>query len=135
VTSFPPVLDGAGRPLDQVRLVGLSARGRHGVFESERRDGQPFGVVVVLHLDTRAAAAGDSLAETVDYGALGVAVGELVRGEPVDLIETLAARIAEACLQHERVAAVDVSVHKPQAPIPETFEDVIVAIRRTRDAG
>jgi dihydroneopterin aldolase len=132
VDGFGPVLDAAGRPLDQVRLAGLSARGRHGVFESERRDGQRFGVDVVLHLDTRPAAASDALADTIDYGALATAVAAAVRGEPVDLIETLAARIAALCLGDPRVAAVDVTVHKPHAPITEAFGDVAVAIRRTR---
>ena len=92
----------------------------------------PFGVDVVLHLDTRAAATSDRLADTVDYGALAVGVADLVRGEPVDLIETLADRIARACLSDPRVAAVDVAVHKPQAPIPESFTDVAVAVRRAR---
>jgi dihydroneopterin aldolase / 2-amino-4-hydroxy-6-hydroxymethyldihydropteridine diphosphokinase len=120
---------------DEIRLTGLTARGRHGVFEHERRDGQDFVVDVVLRLDTAAAAASDDLAATVDYGALAVRVAEVVRGEPVDLIETLAERIARACVAAADcagVASVGVVVHKPSAPIVETFADVAVSIQRTR---
>jgi dihydroneopterin aldolase / 2-amino-4-hydroxy-6-hydroxymethyldihydropteridine diphosphokinase len=133
--DFGPVLGRAGRPLDQIQLIGLTARGYHGVFPDERRDGQDFVVDAVLHLDTTAAAGSDDLAETVNYGALAVRIADVVRGEPVDLIETLAARIAENCLASAdaaRVVAVDVTVHKPQAPITEPFTDVLVAIRRDR---
>jgi dihydroneopterin aldolase/2-amino-4-hydroxy-6-hydroxymethyldihydropteridine diphosphokinase len=132
-TTFPAVTGPGGRPLDQVRLVGLRARGHHGVFEHERREGQDFVVDVVLHLDTRAAAAADDLTRTVHYGELATAVADAIRGDPVDLVETLATRIAGRCLRDPRVVAADVAVHKPQAPITEEFGDVVVAVRRYRD--
>lgn len=122
-----------GRALDRIRLLGLTATGHHGVFEFERREGQPFVVDAVLHLDTRPAAATDDLTRTVHYGELAQALADVIRGEPVDLIETLAARLASVCLADERVVAVDLAVHKPQAPVAEDFGDVVVAIRRYRD--
>lgn len=130
--TLPPVTDDQGRPMDRILLSGLTVRGYHGVFPQERRDGQDFVVDVVLHLDTRAAAAADDLARTVHYGDLAAELATVVRGEPVDLIETLAARLADVALADLRVAAADVTVHKPSAPIPETFADVAVTIRRTR---
>lgn len=130
--NLPVVPDGEGRPLDQVRVSGLRAFGRHGVFEHERRDGQEFVVDAVLHLDSRAAASSDDLADTVDYGTLALRLADIVGGEPVDLIETLAARLAGAALADPRVAAVDVTVHKPQAPVPVPFADIAVTVRRTR---
>lgn len=126
------VLDVGGSPLDRIELTGLTARGFHGVFDVERREGQDFRVDVVLHVDTREAAATDDLAATVHYGELASALAGVVRGDPVDLIETLATRLADVCLADERVEAADVVVHKPHAPIPEQFGDVAVAIRRTR---
>jgi 7,8-dihydroneopterin aldolase/epimerase/oxygenase len=87
---------------------------------------------VVLALDTRAAAAGDDLGTTVDYGAVARAVVAEVEGEPVSLVETLAQRIADRCLEHARVEEVEVTVHKPDAPIPVPFEDVTVTIARRR---
>jgi dihydroneopterin aldolase len=118
---------------DRIELRGLHVLGRHGVFAHERTDGQEFVVDVVLHVDTRAAAASDDLADTVDYGGLASRVATIVGGEPVALIETLAARIAADCLTDARVERVAVSVHKPQAPIPLAFDDVVVHIERGRD--
>ncbi len=117
---------------DRVALLGLTARGRHGVFPAERRDGQPFVVDLTLRLDTVAAATSDDLVDTVDYGALADDVIAIVEGEPVNLIETLAARIADRCLADPRVAGTQVTVHKPQAPVRHTFRDVAVTIDRSR---
>jgi dihydroneopterin aldolase len=127
-----PVLDEQGRPLDQVALRGLRVRGRHGVLAAEKSLGQWFTVDVVLHLDTRAAAAGDDLSATVDYGTLAEQVAAVVGGEPVDLIETLAQRVADVALQAAAVSAVDVAVHKPEAPVTVPFDDVVVSVRRWR---
>lgn len=117
---------------DRISLVGLQAHGRHGVLDTERMAGQVFGVDVVLGLDTRPAAASDDLADTVDYGALARDVLGVVEGEPVDLIETLAQRIADVCLVDERVQWTEVTVHKPAAPIEVTFSDVTLTIHRSR---
>jgi dihydroneopterin aldolase/2-amino-4-hydroxy-6-hydroxymethyldihydropteridine diphosphokinase len=127
-----PALDSAGRQLDQVRLVGISATGHHGVFEHERREGQTFRADVVAHLDTRRAAATDDLAHTLHYGVLAEQIAGVLSGEPADLIETVAERIAATVLAHAQVVAVDVAVHKPQAPLTVPFEDVVVSIRRDR---
>jgi dihydroneopterin aldolase len=117
---------------DRIALTGLRVQGNHGVFDHERRDGQVFVVDVVLETDTRAAAWSDDLADTVDYGVLATGLAKVVGGEPVDLLETLVARLADVCLADPRVSAAEVTVHKPQAPIPLTFADVSVTIRRER---
>ena len=118
--------------MDRVALRGLRARGHHGVFPKEREEGQTFIVDLVLGLDTRSAAADDDLAKTVDYGEVADEVVALVEGEPVNLIETLAERIAQACLKHDGVQEVEVRVHKPDAPITVPFDDVTVTITRSR---
>jgi dihydroneopterin aldolase len=118
--------------LDRIALSGVSARGFHGVFEFERREGQTFVVDVVLGVDTRRAAHTDDLADTVDYGAVGADVVAAIEGEPLDLIEGLAQRIADACLARDGVEAVEVTVHKPQAPVGVPFGDVAVTISRQR---
>jgi len=119
-------------PADRITLTGLRVRGRHGVFDFERAAGQDFVVDVTLELDTTPAAASDELSDTVHYGELAEALAAVIAGEPVNLLETLAARLAEVCLADSRVAATTVTVHKPQAPIPLAFADVAVTIRRTR---
>ncbi|MBG0826770.1 dihydroneopterin aldolase [Planomonospora sp. ID67723] len=117
---------------DRISLRGLRARGRHGVLAAERELGQEFIVDVTLFLDTAPAAAGDDLTKTVHYGELAEDLVKVVEGEPVDLIETLAQRLAEVCLVREPVEAAEVSVHKPAAPIPLPFDDVVVTITRSR---
>ncbi|WP_327093311.1 dihydroneopterin aldolase [Nonomuraea sp. NBC_01738] len=117
---------------DRIVLKGLRARGRHGVLPAERELGQEFVVDATLFLDTRPAAAGDDLTKTVHYGELAEALVKVVEGEPVDLIETLAQRLADVCLESPLVSAARVSVHKPAAPIPLPFDDVVVTIERRR---
>ncbi|MGH8862566.1 MAG: dihydroneopterin aldolase [Jatrophihabitantaceae bacterium] len=117
---------------DRITLTGLTVRGHHGVFDFERRDGQDFVVDVVLQLDTSVAAASDDVGDTVHYGELASALAAVVAGEPVNLLETLARRLADVCLADARVAAATVTVHKPHAPIPLQFADVSVTIRRGR---
>jgi dihydroneopterin aldolase len=118
--------------MDRVALRGLAARGHHGVLPREREEGQTFRVDVVLGLDTAPAAATDDLTRTVHYGVVAEEVVAVVRGEPVDLIETLAQRIADRCLAHAAVSEVEVTVHKPEAPITVPFDDVSVTILRRR---
>ncbi|MEE1942580.1 dihydroneopterin aldolase [Streptomyces sp. TRM 70361] len=118
--------------MDRVTLHGLRVRGHHGVFQREREQGQTFVVDLALGLDTRSAAAGDDLTRTVHYGVVAEEVAAVVGGEPVDLIETLAQRIADQCLTHEAVQEVEVVVHKPEAPITVPFDDVTITIKRSR---
>jgi len=118
---------------DRLALRGLVVRGHHGVFDHERADGQDFIVDVALDIDTSRAACSDDLADTVDYGTLAATIAAIVSGEPVNLLETVAERIAQACLDDVRVGSVEVSVHKPHAPIPLTFGDVVVTIVRARE--
>lgn len=117
---------------DEITLTGLRVFGHHGVYDEERRVGQDFVVDVTLRLDTRPAAATDDVADTVHYGELAEQIAAIVGGEPVDLLETLAARIADQVLTAERIDTVRVTVHKPFAPIPLSFTDVTVTIERAR---
>ena len=119
-------------PGDQLSVRGLEAWGHHGVFEHERREGQVFRVDLTLGLDSRSAARSDQLQDTVDYGTLSTRVRKAIESDPVDLIETLAQRIADLCLEDERVDWATVTVHKPDAPIEATFSDVALTITRSR---
>ena len=115
---------------DRVSVRGLRAHGRHGVLPAERAHGQDFIVDVELELDTSSAAVSDALDDTVDYASLAEELTAVVSGEPVNLIETLARRLADVCLRDERVLAVTVEVHKPQAPVTVPVGDISVRIRR-----
>ena len=118
--------------LDRIELRGIRAHGRHGVFEHERRDGQTFVADVILGIDLGPAAEGDDLTATVDYGKLAQEMHDALAGEPVDLIESVALRMVDLCLSHPLVRWASVTVHKPEAPIEVTIEDVSVTIERSK---
>lgn len=122
-------------PLDEIRLTGLRATAHHGVFEHERRDGQLFIVDLTVRLPLAAASATDDLEHTVHYGELAEAVVAAVESDPVDLIETVAERVAAVALSFPAAHEVVVTVHKPNAPITVPFDDVSVTILRRRSAG
>ena len=117
---------------DRIALTGLRVRGQHGVYPAERRDGQDFVLDVTLWLDTRPAARSDDVRDTVHYGELADRLATVLAGDPVNLLETLADRLAAACLADPRVDACELTVHKPEAPIAQRFTDVAVTIRRER---
>ena len=120
---------------DRIELRGLKVRGHHGVFDHERRDGQDFLVDVVVWMDLDRASRSDDLADTLHYGELAQRTAAIVSGEPCDLIETVAGRIADDVMTDARVHAAEVTLHKPQAPIPLEFADVAVVVRRSRRGG
>ncbi len=123
----------ADRSTDRLMLRGLRGIGYHGVFDVERLTGQEFVVDVELGLDTRPAATDNDLSATVHYGVLAERLHSAITSDPVDLIETLAQRLADICLAESPVAWVDVTVHKPHAPIRVAFDDVSLTIHRSRD--
>ena len=118
--------------MDRIEIRGLRARGRHGVFEEERRHGQPFVVDVTLERDLSGPAVSDSLGETVDYGTLAQQISEAITSTRFDLIEALAGHIADLCLTDPSVDAVEVRVAKPEVPISVELAEVAVVLRRER---
>ena len=120
---------------DRIELRGLAVRGHHGVFEHERIDGQDFVIDITVWIDLADAAASDDLTDTYDYGVLAQRAADIVAGPARNLIETVAAEIAEDVMDDHRVHAVEVVLHKPQAPIPLNFADVAVVARRSRRGG
>ena len=119
-------------PLDRITLTGITGYGHHGVFPIEKERGQPFVVDISCRLDLARAAADDDLGQTIDYAGLAQAVVADVERDPLDLIEALADRIAHTCLQYPAVQQVEVTVHKPHAPLPVHVADVAVTLTRSR---
>ena len=117
---------------DRISLRGLRAHANHGVYPFERDRGQMFAVDAVLEVDTVAAAAGDDLDKTVNYAELAQRLYAVLTGEPMNLLETLAQRLADVCLSDPLVDAVEITVHKPEADLGVPFDDVTVTIRRER---
>lgn len=117
---------------DRIRLVGLRALGNHGVLAEERLNGQEFVIDVTAWLDLAPAARSDDLTKTVHYGELAEALVHAVERDPVDLIETVAERCAELVLAYDLVQRVEITIHKPSAPIAVPFADVEVTVVRER---
>lgn len=132
-TSSPYVK--AGIELDRIAIEGIRASGRHGVLPEERERDQPFIADVIVHLNTRDAARHDDLSRTVNYAEVAQRAMSVLTGPSVDLVETLAERIALSVLDLDGIECVDVRVHKPEAPIPVPFADVSVTVRRDLRAG
>lgn len=120
---------------DRIELRGLTVRGRHGVFDHERTNGQDFVLDITVWIDLADAAANDDLAGTYDYAALAQLAADIVAGPPRNLIEAVGGEIAEKVMDDQRVHAVEVVVHKPHAPIAHRFADVAVVVRRSRRGG
>ncbi len=121
-----------GRRRDTIEIRGLRVHAHHGVHERERREGQPFVIDVVLNADTHIAARTDDLDDTIDYARLVADVAEIVRSTQFNLLEALAAHIADRLLQIERVAAALVRITKPEVDLPEQVDAVVVSVHRLR---
>lgn len=117
---------------DRISLLGVRARGFHGVLADEKRDGQDFVVDVVLHLDLAPAGTSDDLTRTINYAEVGADVVRRIEGPSLDLIESLAEQVAADALARPAVRGVEVTVHKPSAPVGVPFGDVAVTLERTR---
>jgi len=117
---------------DTITITGLRLTGHHGVFDHEKREGQEFVIDVEIELDLSSARSTDELQNTVDYSVVVDEVAQRVMGESVDLIETLAHDLAQIVLHHPQANAVTVTVHKPQAPVGHSVQDIAVTIRREK---
>ena len=118
--------------LDRIDLTGIGGWGYHGVHNDERANGQRFVVDVSLGLNLTGAASGDDLDLTVDYGDLAEGVHEAIAAEPLQLIESVAQRVMDLCMNYPPVLWASVTVHKPMAPIEVPFADVSVTIERRK---
>lgn len=117
---------------DSISITGIDVFARHGVLKDEQEQGQIFSVDVSLDLDLSRASVSDDVADTLDYGELARMVHDRVASERWNLIEKVADRVADLVLEDQRVSAVTVTVHKPDAPISVPFRDVSVSISRAR---
>ncbi|HZY65425.1 MAG TPA: dihydroneopterin aldolase [Rubrobacteraceae bacterium] len=120
---------------DRILLEGMIFYGYHGTLPAERDLGQRFVVDIELRCDLRPAGLSDDLTRTVDYSVVYRQVREIVEGDPVDLTETVAEKIATAVLEtHSPVEAVRVKVAKPEVRLEDTvLAGSAVEILRRRD--
>lgn len=122
--------------MDTISLDGIELWANHGVMEHEADLGQRYVVDVTVHVDLEAAIASDDLADTIDYGALSSLVAHTFGAPRTRLVEAVAGRVANAVLEHdERIQAVDLTVHKPSAPLTVPVGDVRIRLTRWRDGA
>ncbi len=118
---------------DKIKVTGIEALGYHGLYDSEREIGQPFVVDVVLKLDLEKAGKTDEIDYTVDYNDIAVLIHNEIVGPPMKLLETLAEKICNKIFAaYQLVEEIEVTVHKPRAPISVPFGDVSITIKRER---
>lgn len=118
--------------MDRIAIDGIEVFAHHGVLPQEREQGQRFLIDVTVELDLTGPAASDDLYDTVDYAALSERVHRAASGGPYDLIERVAGAVLDACFEEHRVRAAEVTVHKPDAPVPVPVRDLSVTLRRER---
>ena len=119
--------------MDVIKLMGMEFLGFHGCLTRERAQGQTFIIDLEMELDLALAGATDDIAATVNYADIFTEVKNIVEGEPVRLIETLAERIAsKILLDYQKIQKIHVTVHKPHAPIAGKFQEAAVKITRTQ---
>ena len=116
---------------DQISIIGIKGYGHHGVLESERKNGQDF--IVDLNLNLSLQQLKDDLNKTVDYSKLVEMISFEISNNPVNLIETLAERIAVKVLSYDqKIDLVSVTVHKPSAPVTSKVSDISVTVSKAR---
>ncbi|MCC2671518.1 MAG: dihydroneopterin aldolase [Armatimonadetes bacterium] len=122
--------------MDRIRIEGIELHGFHGVPAAEREVGHRYRIDAVLELDLRAAARADDVAETVDYGEVARVIIGVGTGPSVQLVETLAERMAEQVLaRFPRVQAIELEVAKIHPPVALQFHAAVIQIRRSRATG
>jgi dihydroneopterin aldolase len=118
---------------DRIFISGLSLHAYHGVVPYEGKVGQTFTIDLVLDIDLSVAAKSDKVADTVSYDQVVAVAAATFTAQKFKLIEAAAGKVADAILaRFARVGAVEVTIHKPHAPIAATFSDVGVTLRRSR---
>src|SRR5471032_1892239 len=120
---------------DRIFIKGLSLHAYHGVMSHEAKVGQSFSIDMDLEIDLSAAARSDKVVDTVSYDKVVECASKAFSAQRFRLIEAAAGRIADAVLTaFPRVNAIEVTIHKPHAPIAATFSDVGVTLKRQRPA-
>ena len=116
--------------MDEITIKGIRGFGYHGVFEDEKKNGQEFIVDLRIESDLSKAGQSDSLVDTDDYGAIAIRTKEIIETGSFNLIERLASEIASVLKKEFKLSAIEVTVHKPSAPVDIDFSDIAVTIRR-----
>ena len=103
------------RRLDKIHIRDLLLRCIIGINDDERREKQDVNINIALRADLSEPGRTDNIDDTVDYKMIKKRVISMVEKSSFFLVERLAARIAEVCLEDNRIREVRVQVAKPGA--------------------
>jgi dihydroneopterin aldolase len=118
---------------DRIFIKGLSLHAYHGVLAYEGKVGQSFSIDLTLEIDLSSAARSDKVMDTVSYDKVAECASKAFSAKPYKLIEAAAGSVADAVLaEFPRVLSIEVTIHKPHAPIAAIFSDVGVTFMRKR---
>jgi dihydroneopterin aldolase len=118
---------------DHIFIKGLSLHAYHGVLAYESKVGQSFSIDLELEIDLSDAARSDKVVDTVSYDKVAECATKAFCAKPYKLIEAAAGSVANAVLAaFPRVQAIEVTIHKPHAPIAAIFSDVGIMLKRKR---
>lgn len=119
---------------DRIFLNGMEFFGYHGVLDSEKKLGQRFVVDITINTDLEQAIKTDCLDNTVNYSIVYELTKTVVEGKRRMLIESVASEIAEILMDRfPKIKEIEVTIHKPAAPINGVFRDVGVVIKRKQE--
>ena len=115
-----------------IEVRGLTVHAHHGVHSDEREQGQRFVLDLVLVPRSSLGCETDRLGDTVSYGDAARVAVEVATSTRFDLIERLAAHVADTLLARLPLERATITVHKPEAPLGLEFDDVAVTVSRVR---
>ncbi len=99
----------------RIYIRDLALRCIIGIYPEERDNLQDVVINAVLECEAPEAPVSDRIEDTVDYKSINKQIIQMVEGSHFNLIETLADRIADICLQDARVQQARITVDKPGA--------------------
>jgi dihydroneopterin aldolase len=114
----------------EIELASLRLHGRHGVLPEERERGQTF--LFDVRLEVGDAALSDRIEDAVDYRRVAATVREISDGRAYNLLEALAAAVADALLERFPAQRVLVRVRKPEVQLDPPVEHAAVTVERRR---
>lgn len=101
--------------MDKVFIKGLTIQSTIGFFAWEKEIKQTLVIDVVMAWDTSKAALNDELEKTLDYAEISQAIDTFANDNPVDLLETLAERMAAYLRSEFHIPWLRLTIGKPGA--------------------
>lgn len=121
--------------MDNIKINGIKIYAYHGALDAERVLGQYFITDVTMYLDLKDASVNDNLEATVHYGEAYQLIEDIIKSDPVSLIEHLAEKVSQSLFdQYGKIQEVEVTITKPSPPIDGHYDNVSITLNRRRES-